>query len=70
MTDIDDDDVEYEIEQFQIGEHVFNITTVAYMPLSKLIQVHRNIPCLFAKFTSILFLQQQNYCQIKERESK
>lgn len=32
----DDDDVEYEAEQFQIGPYSIQLTTIAYMPIEKL----------------------------------
>lgn len=33
----DDDEVEYELEPFTIGEYQFQITTVAHMPITKLL---------------------------------
>ena len=37
--DSDDSDVEFELESFHIGSHHFEITTVSYMPLEKLMSL-------------------------------
>lgn len=38
-----DDEVEYELEDFQIGSHLFKITTIAFMPISKFFGNSTNI---------------------------
>ena len=37
-----EDEVEFEKEEFQIGPHNLNITTIAFMPLHKLMQLNTN----------------------------
>lgn len=35
MADNGDDEVEYEPEEFQLGPHKFQITTIAFMPIGR-----------------------------------
>jgi len=34
-----DDEVEFDVEQFSIAGHSFDLTTVAFMPITKLLKV-------------------------------
>ena len=36
----DNDEIEYAVEQCRIGEFEFNITTVEYLPIEKLMEMH------------------------------
>jgi hypothetical protein len=42
MSDDSDDEVEYELETFHLGEFKFSITTVAYLPITKLLKNQSN----------------------------
>jgi hypothetical protein len=38
-TSSSDDEVEFDVEQFSIAGHSFDLTTVAFMPITKLLKV-------------------------------
>jgi len=42
MDEDDDEEVEYERENFKIGQYQFAVTTVSYMPITKLMQLREN----------------------------